>query len=293
MAGPAVRTKRAAFTWYYLRVTGLLVVVLVLTHLFITHYASAPSKTTSAFVTARWAPAASGGTAAAGWRVFDWALLLLALTHGIAGVHGMLREVVRRRGTAAVLDAAAGATAIAFLALGTAAVLAGSPSQRGVGALSSQTWIPGLLIGSLVAVATATYAGAAAAAAVLAWRLVRREPIGRWSYSGQWAFAFNRAAGAGILGFLLLHVLDVALFPWAPALYDRTVAAYAMPYLLPMEAALVAAVVYHALDGLRLMVLEALDRRAERAELPSFLAVLVLTLSLSLPAVAVLLGWRP
>jgi hypothetical protein len=36
------------------------------------------------------------------------------------------------------------------------------------------------------------------------------------------------------------------------------VVAYATPYLLPMELGLVAAVLYHALDGLRLMVLEAL-----------------------------------
>jgi len=181
---------------------------------------------------------------------------------------------------------------MAFLALGTAAVLAGSPPQREAALLSSQTWIPNLLIGGLVALATATYAAAAGAAAALAWRLARHEPIGRWSYSGQWAFALNRTAGAGILGFLLLHVLDVALSPFAPALYDRTVAAYAMPYLAPMEVGLVAAVVYHALDGLRLMALEALDRRAEGAGLPSFVAIVVLTLTLSLPAVAVLLGWR-
>ena len=284
--------QRGAFAWYYLRLTGVLMVALVVIHLFIMHYASAPSATTSAFVASRWAPAGGGGAAAAGWRVFDWVLLLLALTHGVVGVHGMLREVVRRPAAAAVLDAAAGATAIAFLALGTAAVLAGSSLRREAAPLASQTWIPNVLTGGLVTLATATYVGAAGAGAALAWRLIWREPIGRWSYSGQWAFALNRTAGAGILGFLLLHVVDVALFPFAPALYDRTVAAYAMPYLVPMEAGLVAAVVYHALDGLRLMALEALDRRAEGAGLPSFVALVVLTLSLSLPAVAVLLGWR-
>lgn len=264
-------------------------VALVLIHLFVVHYASAPSVTTSAFVAARWGPRDGAGA----WRVFDWTLLLLALTHGVVGVHGMVRDVVRREGARAALDAAAGAAAAGFLALGTAAVLAGSPVHHDAGPLSSQTWIPAALVGGLLAVATATYAGVAAAVAVLIWRITRREPIGRWSYSGQWAFALNRAAGAGILGFLLLHVLDVALFPFAPALYDRTVAAYAMPYLVPMEIGLVAAVVYHALDGLRLMTLEVLDRRGEAAAAPSFVAVVVLTVSLSLPALAVLLGWRP
>lgn len=259
-------------------------VALVLIHLFVMHYASPPSATGAAFVTGRWA--------SAGWRAFDGALLLLAVTHGIVGVHGMLREVVRRPGPGAAIDLAAGALTVAFLGLGTATVVA-SPRHSGVGPLSGSVWIPGVLIGGLVAIATVTYAGVVAAGAALLWRLVRREPIGRWNYAGQWAFALNRTAGAGILGFLLVHVLDVALFPLAPDLYDRTVAAYAMPYLLPMEVGLVGAVVYHALDGLRLMVLEALDRRAAAAGVPSFVALLVLTVSLSLPALAVLLGWRP
>jgi succinate dehydrogenase cytochrome b subunit len=259
-------------------------VALVLTHLFLTHYASVPSATGTAFVTARWA--------SAGWRAFDGALLLLALTHGIVGVHGMLREVIRRPRARVALDLMSAAVTVAFLGVGVA-VVAAAPLHRGTGPLSGSVWIPGVLIGGLAAVATATYAGIVAVAAVLTWRLVRREPIGRWNYPGQWAFALNRTAGVGILGFLLVHVLDVALFPFAPDLYDRTVAAYAMPYLLPMEIGLVAAVVYHALDGLRLIVLEAFDRRAATAGGPSFVALLVLTVTLSLPALAVLLGWRP
>ena len=258
-------------------------IALVLVHLFVTHYASVPSATTSTFVNARWAPG--------GWRAFDGALLLFALTHGIVGVHGMLREVVRRSRARAALDVAAGAVTAAFLALGTATVVAVAP-VRAAGPLSAYSWIPSVLTGGLVGIATVTYVGLLLIGAALGLRLVRREPIGRWTYPGQWAFALNRAAGTGILAFLLVHVLDVALFPLAPDLYDRTVAAYAMPYLIPMEAGLVAAVVYHALDGVRLMVLEALDRRGSSMGMPSFVALLVLTVSLSLPALAVLLGWH-
>ena len=276
---------RQPFVWYYLRVTGLLMVALVLVHLFLMHYASAPSETTSAFVAARWSPPAA-------WRLFDWTLLALALTHGIVGVQGMLGEAVRGRTARTAVDVAAGTFAVAFLVLGTAAVMAGAPPARAGGPLAAAAWIPAALIAGLAAVATATYAGMAGVVLALAWRIVRREPLGRWSYAGQWAFALNRTAGAGILAFLLLHILDVALFPFAPALYDRTVAAYAMPYLLPMEAGLVAAVVYHALDGLRLMVLEVLDRRAADTGTPSFVVILVLTAALSLPALVVLLGRR-
>ncbi len=275
---------RQAFAWHYLRVSGVLIVALVFVHLFVMHYASLPSAATAAFVGARWA--------AAGWRAFDWMLLLLALTHGVVGAHAMLRDVARRPLSRTALDVTAGAVTAAFLGLGTAVILmAAPPGDRGP--LSSYTWIPSLLTGGLVTIATAAYVGVLAAGAALGMRLARRDPIGRWNYPGQWMFAINRTAGAGVLGFLLVHVLDVALFPFAPDLYDRTVAAYAMPYLIPMEAGLVAAVVYHAFDGLRLMLLEALDRRASRMAAPSFIALVVLTISLSLPALAVLLGWRP
>src|SRR5690348_16511410 len=201
---------RQAFAWYYLRVTGLLMVALVLIHLLVMHYTSVPSATTTTFVDGRW----SG----AGWRAFDWTLLLLALTHGAVGVQGMLREVVRRPAIRAALDVAAAAVTVAALALGTATVIAASPFHR-TGAPSGYTWLPSALTAGLVAVGTATYLAVGAVAAAFGLRLVRGEPIGRWNYAGQWAFALNRAAGAGILAFLLVHVLDVALVPLAPDLY--------------------------------------------------------------------------
>jgi succinate dehydrogenase / fumarate reductase cytochrome b subunit len=259
---------------------------LVLMHLFLMHYAAAPSSTTSAFVAGRWR--------AGGWRAFDGVLLVLALTHGMVGVHGMAREALRGAAARAALDAAAAVAGGGFLVLGISAILAPSPpTLSGTVPAAGYEWIPAALIAALIAVATATYVAVAAIVGVLAWRLRRREPLGRWNYSGQWAFALNRAAGAGILAFLLVHILDVALFPFAPALYNRTVAAYAMPYLVPMEFGLVAAVLYHAFDGLRLIALEALDRRAAALGTSSFVALVVLTMSLSLPALAVLLGWRP
>lgn len=258
-------------------------VAFVLIHLFLMHYATAPSATGAAFVGGRWR--------GAGWRAFDWTLLVLALTHGVVGVQGMLREVIRRPAVRAALDVTAAAIAVGFAGVGTVAVMAAPLSHHG-GIAPEYAWIPSVLVGGLVVIATATYLAVVSAGMGIGLRVARREPIGRWHYPGQWAFALNRAAGAGILGFLLVHVLDVALFPLAPDLYDQTVRAYSMPYLIPMEVGLVAAVLYHALDGLRLIALEILDRRATTAGGPSFVAVLALTVGLSLPALAVLLGWR-
>ena len=260
-------------------------VAFVLGHLFIMHYRHAPSATGIAFVGRRW-----GGS---GWRLFDGLLLVLALTHGAAGAHGVLRERVQRPRARAALDGLFAAGTMAFAAIGTIAIAAGPSAGRGRGPLSELTWLPVVLVNGLVALATATYlALLAVAATFLAHALIRR-PLGWWGYPGQWAFALNRATGLGILGFLLVHILDVALVPAAPDLYQRTVAGYALPYLVPMEILLVTAVIYHALNGLRLVALEAFDRRAIGMHAPSFLAVVVVTLLLALPSVMVLLQARP
>lgn len=273
---------RDALTWYYLRVSGALMVAFVLGHLFVMHYQHAPSATGAAFVNRRWAGAS--------WRVFDWMLLVLALTHGLVGAHGVLRDHVRR--ARAVFDGVFAVGGLAFVALGTISIVAGPRGGTG-GPLAGADWIPPALIASLVVLASLTYLAVLGAASVVVAFLLRRRPLGWWTYPGQWAFALSRIAGVGILGFLLLHIVDVALVPFAPGLYERTVTGYALPYLVPMEVLLVAAVVYHALNGLRLMVLDALDRRAIAARGPSFVAVIVVTVLLVLPSVVMLLRTHP
>ena len=275
----------SGLTWIYLRASGVLMVAFVLGHLFIMHYRHAPSATGAAFVSRRWG--------SAGWRLFDELLLLLALTHGAAGTHGMLRERVRRPRARAALDGLFVAGTMAFAAVGTIAVAVGPSAEPGRGPLSELTWIPVILVDGLLALATATYAALIGVAATFLALALRRRPLGWWGYPGQWAFVLNRLTGLGILGFLLVHILDVALVPAAPDLYQRTVAGYALPYLVPMEILLVTAVIYHALNGLRLIALEALDRRAIGMHAPSFLAVIVVTVLLALPSVMVLLQGRP
>lgn len=271
-----------AFTWTYLRVSGLLMVVFVLGHLFIMHYQRSPAATGAAFVAERWRATA--------WRAFDWILLVLALTHGLAGAHAAVRERIQSslRSRAAV-DLLFTAGAFLLVTLGTATVIAGPRApDAGPGPLAWAAWLPDALIGSLVALATLTYLALLGAGTVLAAQMLRHNPLGLWSYPGQWAFALNRLAALGVLGFLLVHVADVALVSLAPDLYERTVAGYTLPYLVPMEVTLVAAVVYHALNGLRLMALEMFDRRATWAHVPSFVVVLIVTALLVAPSVVIL-----
>src|SRR5262249_46962502 len=151
---PPIANRRArglqAFTWYYLRASGVLMVVFVLGHLFIMHYQRAPTATGAAFVSRRWAVTS--------WRAFDWLLLVLALTHGGAGAHGALRERVRRPRVRRVLDGVFASGALAFASLGTLTLAVGPRAPGGEpGPLSGQPWIPPVLIAGLAGLATLVY----------------------------------------------------------------------------------------------------------------------------------------
>jgi succinate dehydrogenase cytochrome b556 subunit len=266
--------------WWYLRVSGLLVIALVLGHLFIMHYADAPTQTTSTFVNARWMSAF--------WRDFDWALLFLALTHGLVGMRNVVADVVPSRGGRRAAEALLGLVAAVFLAIGTASILRSAQGIGARGPLSSATWLVGVLDALLAGLAILAYLVAVAIAVAFALRLVYRLPLEWWQFHGQWAWALHRATGVGIFLFLLVHVLDLALLPLAPDLYDATVASYADPFLMPMEIALVCAVIYHALNGLRLWIFEFLDQRTTTAAVATFAGVVLATIALVIPSVVVL-----
>lgn len=274
---------RQATAWYFLRVSGAALVVLALGHLLVTHYLTAPSRTDSHFVAGRWANVL--------WLAFDWLLLTLALSHGLTGLQGVVKDYVLARPARLLVTTAAAAVGLTFFAIGTATLLTADPEalRTGVGPLSGQRWLGELLSGLLFLVATGSYLGLAALAIWAVRAAWRRRPLGRWRFAGQWAWALHRLTGVGIVSFLLVHILDVMLLPLAPDVYDHTVAAYAHPYLLPLEIALVGAVLFHALNGLRLIAIDLFERRAVVDQRRLFYAVLGLTVALLLPSVVVLL----
>ena len=70
------------------------------------------------------------------------------------------------------------------------------------------------------------------------------------------AWAFHRISGVAIWVFILLHVLDIWLAHANAALYDDLLAIYASPAGRVGETLLGAALLYHALNGLRIIVMD-------------------------------------
>lgn len=73
--------------WYYMRISGLILVLLALSHFTITHIINDVVETDYVFVQARWSNPL--------WRFFDWTLLALALSHGAIGVRAISEDYIR------------------------------------------------------------------------------------------------------------------------------------------------------------------------------------------------------
>jgi succinate dehydrogenase / fumarate reductase, cytochrome b subunit len=75
-------------------------------------------------------------------------------------------------------------------------------------------------------------------------------------HEGQWSWLAHRVTGVAIILFLFAHVVDTAVVGWGPNAYNRVVSVYENPFVRLLELGLVAAVVYHSLNGMKIMLLD-------------------------------------
>lgn len=73
---------------------------------------------------------------------------------------------------------------------------------------------------------------------------------------GQWSWLLHRVTGVGIILFLFAHIVDTAVVGWGPEAYNKVVAVYHNPFIRLLELALVGMVIYHALNGTRIMLID-------------------------------------
>ena len=73
---------------------------------------------------------------------------------------------------------------------------------------------------------------------------------------GMWSWVLHRITGVAIFFFLLVHVLDTALIRVSPEAYDAVIGTYKNPIMAFGEVVLVAGIVYHAMNGLRIILVD-------------------------------------
>jgi succinate dehydrogenase / fumarate reductase, cytochrome b subunit len=73
---------------------------------------------------------------------------------------------------------------------------------------------------------------------------------------GMVAWAFHRISGVGIFAFVVLHVIDIYLVGGNPQAYDEILTFYASIPGRLLEVLLGAGLLYHALNGLRIILID-------------------------------------
>ncbi len=279
-SGLVTGTERAF--WYFLRISGLVLLVFVFIHLFLTHYVNVPSETTFNYVAARWSNPL--------WRSFSILMLLAAVWHGMIGLRMVLTDLIGSKRGRLIAYAACWFTGIAFTVLGIVTVLAfdEEAARNNTGPLADAMWLGDLIGYSLYVFAAAIYVGVILLAVWVVQNLRDdRVPVYRGDV-GQYAWVLHRATGVGVVFFLLVHVIDIMLVGLGSDVYDHTVGFYANWFIVPMEIMLVGAVIYHTLNGLRVIAVNFTSSGPVK-EARAFWWVLAATIILTIPSGIVIL----
>jgi succinate dehydrogenase / fumarate reductase membrane anchor subunit len=77
-------------SWLFMRISGIVLLVMAVLHLLLMHYAVGVENLTFDVVAQRWA--------GPWWRLFDFFLLALAWTHGANGARIVISDYIRPRG---------------------------------------------------------------------------------------------------------------------------------------------------------------------------------------------------
>ena len=73
---------------------------------------------------------------------------------------------------------------------------------------------------------------------------------------GMWSWVLHRITGVAIFFFLLVHVLDTALVRVSPEAYIVVIESYKTPLIGLAELGLVGAILFHGLNGLRIIAID-------------------------------------
>ena len=100
---------------------------------------------------------------------------------------------------------------------------------------------------------------------------------------GMWSWVMHRITGVLTFFFLFAHVLDTALVRVSPESYDRVIDTYKNWFVNLMEIGLVGAVLFHALNGIRIILID-FWLRGTRVQRPMLWAIVAVWVALMAPA---------
>jgi succinate dehydrogenase / fumarate reductase membrane anchor subunit len=117
------RTNTELYAWLFMRISGVVLVVLVLGHLFIMNILDGGVQRVNwAFVAGRWASPF--------WQVWDLLMLWLGMIHGTNGLRTIINDYTRKDATRLALKGVLYTATTLTIALGTLVIFTFDPTIR-------------------------------------------------------------------------------------------------------------------------------------------------------------------
>ncbi len=109
------------YLWFFMRVSGIMMLGLVLGHLYIMHIINSTDAIDFAFVAQRFTTPF--------WRAYDLFILFFALSHGLIGLRGVLDDYVRSRPRRAFAEGVLWTAGAIFFLLGALVLMTFQPAM--------------------------------------------------------------------------------------------------------------------------------------------------------------------
>ncbi len=106
--------------------------------------------------------------------------------------------------------------------------------------------------------------------------------------SGMWSWLLHRVTGLALLLFLFIHIVDISLLSFGPLVYNDGIRLFDLIIVRFLSLALVAAVFYHAFNGIRIILIDFWNKGA-RYQQAMFAIVMVITILVFIPIAFVIL----
>jgi succinate dehydrogenase / fumarate reductase cytochrome b subunit len=94
-------------------------------------------------------------------------------------------------------------------------------------------------------------------------------------HEGQYSWLLHRVSGVAIILFLFAHVVDTAVVGWGPDAYNRVASVYHNPFIRLLELGLVAAVLFHSINGVRITLIDFFPGLTRHARALGIISVLL------------------
>jgi len=86
-----------------------------------------------------------------------------------------------------------------------------------------------------------------------------RENLSYRKDSGSWAWIYHRISGIALIGYIFLHIYSLSPLTKGEIAFNQKMAAYSTPFFMFIEWLLFSFVLFHSLNGIRIVLVDWAD----------------------------------